>query len=189
MTGSPPAGDHMFSAFGSMVRMAASSLAMNTLSSFSPTTIERSFNRSFSAISPPSNPKTIENDKLRQFLVVVANPPFSLSKWDSGFLSNVANENDKKKEAKRNEDEKNKAIILKNQLEKEKLTLTVKVGDNGKLFGAITNKEIAGELENKFGLKIDKKKIECSIKALGEHKVTIKLHQDVKAEITVITKE
>lgn len=98
-------------------------------------------------------------------------------------------ENDKKKEAKRNEDEKNKAIILKNQLEKEKLVLTVKVGDNGKLFGAITNKEIAAEMEKAFGLKIDKKKIECSIKALGEHKVTIKLHQDVKAEITVITKE
>ena len=78
---------------------------------------------------------------------------------------------------------------MKNQLEKEKLTLTVKVGDNGKLFGAITNKEIAAELESRFGLKIDKKKIECSIKALGEHKVTIKLHQDVKAEITVITKE
>lgn len=55
-------------------------------------------------------------------------------------------ENDKKKEAKRNEDEKNKAIILKNQLEKEKLVLTVKVGDNGKLFGAITNKEIAAEM-------------------------------------------
>ena len=98
-------------------------------------------------------------------------------------------ENDKKKEAKRNEDEKNKAIILKNQLEKEKLTLTVKVGDNGKLFGAITNKEIAAEMEKSFGLKIDKKKIECSIKSLGEHKVTVKLHQDVKAEITVITKE
>ena len=45
-----------------------------------------------------ANPKTIENDKLMQFQVVVANPPFSLSKWDSGFLSNVANENDKKKE-------------------------------------------------------------------------------------------
>lgn len=98
-------------------------------------------------------------------------------------------ENDKKKEAKRNEDEKNKAIILKNQLEKEKLVLTVKVGDNGKLFGAITNKEIAAEMEKSFGLKIDKKKIDCSIKSLGEHKVTIKLHQEVKAEITVITKE
>ena len=98
-------------------------------------------------------------------------------------------ENDKKKEAKRNEDEKNKAIILKNQLEKEKLVLTVKVGDNGKLFGAITNKEIAAEMEKSFGLKIDKKKIECSIKSFGEHKVTIKLHPEVKAEITVITKE
>lgn len=98
-------------------------------------------------------------------------------------------ENDKKKEAKRNEDEKNKAIILKNQLEKEKLILNVKVGDNGKLFGAITNKEIAAEMEKSFGLKIDKKKIDCSIKSLGEHKVTIKLHQEVKAEITVITKE
>ena len=98
-------------------------------------------------------------------------------------------ENDKKKEAKRNEDEKNKAIILKNQLEKEKLVLNVKVGDNGKLFGAITNKEIAAEMEKSFGLKIDKKKIDCSIKSLGEHKVTIKLHQEVKAEITVITKE
>ncbi len=98
-------------------------------------------------------------------------------------------ENDKKKEAKRNEDEKNKAIILKNQLEKEKLVLTVKVGDNGKLFGAITNKEIAVEMEKSFGLKIDKKKIECSIKSLGEHKATIKLHPEVKAEITVITKE
>ena len=98
-------------------------------------------------------------------------------------------ENDKKKEAKRNEDEKNKAIILKNQLEKEKLVLTVKVGDNGKLFGTITNKEVAAEMEKSFGLKIDKKKIECSIKSLGEHKVTIKLHPEVKAEITVITKE
>ena len=88
----------------------------------------------------------------------------------------------------RNEAEKDKAVILKNQLEKEKLVLTVKVGDNGKLFGAITNKEIANELKDKFGLKIDKKKIDCNIKALGEHKVTVKLHQDVKAEIKVVAK-
>ena len=52
----------------------------------------------------------------------------------------------------------------------------------------ITNKEIAAEMEKSFGLKIDKKKIECSIKSLGEHKRTIKLHPEVKAEITVITK-
>ena len=36
-----------------------------------------------------SNPQNIENDRLMKFQVVVANPPFSLDKWDSGFLSNA----------------------------------------------------------------------------------------------------
>ncbi len=97
-------------------------------------------------------------------------------------------ENQKKKEEQRHEEQKDKAIILKNQLEKEKLVLEVKVGDNGKLFGTITNKEISAELEKKFGLAIDRKKIECNIKSLGEHTVIIKLHTDVKAEMTVVTK-
>ena len=45
-----------------------------------------------------SDPKAIENNTLMKFQVVVANPPFSLDKWDSGFLSTVAKEDDKKKE-------------------------------------------------------------------------------------------
>ncbi|MFA6878402.1 MAG: 50S ribosomal protein L9 [Fusobacterium sp.] len=97
-------------------------------------------------------------------------------------------ENDKKKAAKRDEEEKQKAIDVKNLLEKEKLVLEVKVGNNGKLFGAITNKEISAEIENKYGKKIDRKKIDGNIKSTGEHKVTVKLHRDVKAEITVVTK-
>ncbi len=97
-------------------------------------------------------------------------------------------ENQKKKDEKRNEEEKNKAILLKEKLEKEKLVIEVKVGENGKLFGAITNKEVSAELEKKFAVKIDRKKIECSIKALGEHKAILKLHPEVKAEITVVTK-
>lgn len=44
-----------------------------------------------------ANPMNIENDSLMKFQVVVANPPFSLDKWDSGFLSN-ADSGDKKKE-------------------------------------------------------------------------------------------
>lgn len=97
-------------------------------------------------------------------------------------------ENQKKKDEKRNEEEKQKAIALKERLEKEKLVIEVKVGENGKLFGAITNKEVSAELEKKFNVKIDRKKIECSIKALGEHKAVLKLHPEVKAEITVVTK-
>lgn len=97
-------------------------------------------------------------------------------------------ENQKKKDEKRNEEEKQKAIALKERLEKEKLVIEVKVGENGKLFGAITNKEVSAELEKKFNVKIDRKKIDCSIKALGEHKAVLKLHPEVKAEMTVVTK-
>ena len=97
-------------------------------------------------------------------------------------------ENQKKKDEKRSEEEKQKAIALKERLEKEKLVIEVKVGENGKLFGAITNKEVSAELEKKFNVKIDRKKIDCSIKALGEHKAVLKLHPEVKAEMTVVTK-
>lgn len=45
-----------------------------------------------------SNPQTLENDSLMKFQVVVANPPFSLDKWDSGFLSNSEKLDEKKKE-------------------------------------------------------------------------------------------
>lgn len=47
-----------------------------------------------------SNPQNIENDKLMKFQVVVANPPFSLDKWDSGFLSNAALDAKGKKQEK-----------------------------------------------------------------------------------------
>lgn len=50
-----------------------------------------------------AEPKTIEDDKLMTFQAVVANPPFSLDKWDSGFLSSVANEKDAKKEKMKSE--------------------------------------------------------------------------------------
>lgn len=97
-------------------------------------------------------------------------------------------ENQKKKLAKREEEEKEKALEVKKLLESGKLFLNVKVGNNGKLFGAITNKEISLEIEKKYGKKIDRKKIEGSIKDLGEHKVSVKLYKDVKAEIIVVTK-
>lgn len=97
-------------------------------------------------------------------------------------------ENQKKKLAKKEEEEKEKALEVKKLLESGKLFLDVKVGNNGKLFGAITNKEISLEIEKKYGKKIDRKKIEGNIKDLGEHKVSVKLYKDVKAEIIVVTK-
>ncbi len=96
-------------------------------------------------------------------------------------------ENRKKKEAQKAEDEKNKSKDVKKLLESKKIVIKVKAGENGKVFGAITNKEISHEISNEFNLDIDRKKIECNIKSLGEHVVIVKLHTDVKAELIVIT--
>src|SRR3712207_7026141 len=55
-----------------------------------------------------------------------------------------------------------------------KVVIAVKTGENGKLFGAITNKEVSIGIKETFNLDIDRKKIECNIKAVGEHIATIR---------------
>lgn len=94
-------------------------------------------------------------------------------------------ENQKKKAAQKAEDDRNKAIEVKKVLESKKITIKVRVGDNNKMFGAITNKELSAEILGAFGLTIDKHKIECNIKTLGENTAIVKLHTDVKAEVKV----
>ncbi len=68
-----------------------------------------------------------------------------------------------------------------------KVTVLSKVGEGGKLFGAITSKEIAAALEKQHGTKIDKKKIVLAdpIKTLGSQEVTVKLYEGVSAKFTV----
>lgn len=66
------------------------------------------------------------------------------------------------------------------------LTIKQKAGENDQLFGSVTSKDIADLLENQ-SYKIDRRKImlENPIKTLGEHKVQVRLHRDVTAEVTV----
>lgn len=85
-----------------------------------------------------------------------------------------------------------KAEALKaaqNEAEKLKnlqINLSIKCGENGKSFGAITSKEIAEKLVS-LGFNIDKKKIECpSIKNAGIYSVAIKLHPKVTSVIKVV---
>lgn len=94
-------------------------------------------------------------------------------------------ENRKKKEAKKQEEEKQKSLELKKVLEAKVLTIPVKAGENGKLFGAITSKEIVAQIKDELGLDIDKKKVEANIKALGSDEIHIKLFTDVKAVVKV----
>ena len=76
----------------------------------------------------------------------------------------------------------------KKQLESKVVDLKAKGGANGKLFGAITAKDIADRMNDIFGVKIDKKKIVLSenIKTTGKHKVTVKLHGDIAADVDVV---
>lgn len=79
-----------------------------------------------------------------------------------------------------------KALELSKELKDKKVTIKVKSGANGKIFGSVTNKEISAEL-SKMGYEIDKKKIEIEqIKTLGEYKVKLRLFTNITGEITVV---
>lgn len=68
----------------------------------------------------------------------------------------------------------------------EKVTVKIKCGENGKMFGSVTAKEIAEVLNDK-GFTVDKKKVllKESIKNLGEYQVEVKFLPDVTAKIKV----
>jgi large subunit ribosomal protein L9 len=97
----------------------------------------------------------------------------------------------KKKEEKMAEQELIEAKKLKDELEKVTVELTAKSGEGGRLFGSITTKQISDELQKKFNIKIDKRKMELNdaIRTLGFTKVPVKLHTEVTATLNVHVKE
>lgn len=68
------------------------------------------------------------------------------------------------------------------------LTLKVKSGENGKLFGAVTSKDIAEKLAKNNKISLDKRKIDLAenIKSIGNYEIKVKLHPQVTAELKVI---
>jgi len=94
-------------------------------------------------------------------------------------------------EEQKRKEEKLKAEIeklnkLKEKIENTKIVIKHKLGANGQLYGAITNKEVAEKLEEK-GIEIDKKHIEMNqIKSVGEYEVDIKLGHGIHAKLQLI---
>lgn len=86
--------------------------------------------------------------------------------------------------------EKDAAMAIADKFKKIELKVFVKVGENGKVFGGISSKDIADKLDKEYKIKIDKKKIELkeTIKSLGTNIVDIKLYEGVvgKLKITVL---
>lgn len=96
--------------------------------------------------------------------------------------------NNEKKVAQENLDA---AKELAAELSAGKVELAIKVGEGGRTFGSVSSKEIAVAVKDQMQLDIDKEKIQLkeSIKSLGTHIVTVKLHPEVSAELKVVVKE
>ena len=92
-------------------------------------------------------------------------------------------------DAKQAEENLAEAKTLKKEIEADETVVQVKAksGEDGRLFGTITSKQIAAALEKQFGIKVDRRKIELAnnLAALGHYNVPIKLHTDVEANIRI----
>lgn len=77
------------------------------------------------------------------------------------------------------------ASAVRDRLQSGPVTVPVKAGASGRLFGAVTTKDIADAVAAGGGPSIDRRKIEVlqPIKSLGEHQVQVRLHEDVSALI------
>ena len=92
---------------------------------------------------------------------------------------------------RKKEQEKEDAKQLAEKLKKITLSIQVKAGENGKIFGGVTAKEIAENLKEQQSIEIDKKKIMVkeTIKALGNYSVEIKLYEGISANLAVSVRD
>ncbi len=104
---------------------------------------------------------------------------------DKGNMTNLQSK--KSSEEHRKNLEKEAAIETKKKIEGILLKLPVKSGENGKVFGSVTAKEIGESLEKQYQIKVDKKKIDLKepIKNLGMFNIEIKLYDGVVAKLKV----
>lgn len=92
-----------------------------------------------------------------------------------------------KRRAEREATELNNMNELAKGLSKLIAVVTVKTGEDGKMFGAVTSGTIADQLKNQFDISLDKRKIHLPepIRTLGEHEVEMRLHPDVTSRLKV----
>lgn len=98
-----------------------------------------------------------------------------------------AAEEQRKRQQRRQEEERAEAIQLAEKLKELSLTITAKAGEGGRLFGAVTSKQIATELKKKHGINLDRRKIQLEepIRSLGVTQVLIRLYPEITAVLAV----
>ena len=101
--------------------------------------------------------------------------------------NSLINASQKEADAYHKEQERLKAVELGKQIENKTICAKIKCGENGKVFGAITAKEVAEAIKKELGIEIDKRKIDIdgTIKTVGEQKVVVKLHPTVSVKFNL----
>ena len=104
---------------------------------------------------------------------------------DEGNMARLQSKKDSQEYKK--ELERKDAKQVKSKIENIVLEIKVKAGENGKIFGGVTSKEISEELKNKYDIKVDKKKVMLkeTIKTLGRFNIEIKLYEDKTANLVL----
>lgn len=104
---------------------------------------------------------------------------------DSGNLNNLKAKNESI--AYRKSEDHKEALEIAERLKNITVKLEVKAGENGKLFGGVTSKEISEALKNDYKIDIDKKKVllKETIKVAGVTVVDLKLNEGVMAKVKV----
>jgi len=105
--------------------------------------------------------------------------------YTSGNLKSI--EHLKKKEWEKRNRELLEAQELAEKINQLVLTFEVKAGKDGKLFGSITNKDIAQALADNYQIEVDRKKIEPGdpLKKIDDYKLSLRLHKEVIAELNI----
>ena len=90
--------------------------------------------------------------------------------------------------SKREAKDREEAQTLADEVGNKTVVLRLKVGEGDKVFGSITNADIATGLQQQHRVEVDRHKIDLKepIKQLGEHQVTLRLHRDVQVPINLI---
>ena len=101
-------------------------------------------------------------------------------------ILNKKNEADRKKKL----EEIEAAQVIANEIKDKEVVINAKSGENGRLFGAITSKDISQEIEKQLGVAIDKKKIVINtIKTTGIYTAEIKVYPEISTKIKILVKE
>jgi len=109
--------------------------------------------------------------------MAVEAPPGAMKEIEKKRAAEAAREAERRAEANA------KAELLKDKT----ILVKVKCGDKGRLYGSITNAEVAAELEKQHGIKVDKRKVELNsaIRNVGTYEATVILYTGISTKMNV----